>query len=44
MKKIEKDIKKFENIKELLYNSAKVYADNIAFSTKVIDNGSKQYI
>ena len=44
MKKIEKDIKKFENIKELLYNSAKVYADNIAFSTKIIDNGSKKYV
>lgn len=44
MKKQEKNIKKFENIKELLYHSADVYSDHIAFTTKVIDNGTKKYI
>lgn len=44
MKKQEKNIKKFENIKELLYHSADIYSDNIAFTTKVIDNGTKKYI
>ena len=44
MKKIDKDIKKFENIKELLYHSANVYSNKTAFTTKVIDNGSKKYI
>lgn len=44
MKKQEKNIKKFENIKELLYHSADVYSDHIAFTTKVIDNGTKKYM
>lgn len=44
MKEHEKNIKKFENIKELLYHSADVYSDHIAFTTKVIDNGTKKYI
>ena len=44
MKEQEKNIKKFENIKELLYYSADVYSDHIAFTTKVIDNGTKKYI
>ena len=44
MKKQEKNIKKFENIKELLYHSADVYSDHIAFTTKVIDNATKKYI
>ncbi len=44
MKRQEKNIKKFENIKELLYHSADVYSDHIAFTTKVIDNGTKKYI
>lgn len=32
---MKKDIKMFNNIKELIYNSAKEYSDNIAFTTKV---------
>lgn len=44
MKRQEKNVKKFENIKELLYHSADVYSDHIAFTTKVIDNGTKKYI
>ena len=32
---MKKNITMFNNIKELIYNSAKQYSDNIAFTTKV---------
>lgn len=32
---MKKDIKMFNNIKELIYNSAKQYSNNIAFTTKI---------
>ena len=37
----DKVIKRFKNIKELLYHSAKIYADNVAFTVK---NKSKEGI
>lgn len=42
MKKVEK-IKEFKNIKEIIYNSAKKYADQIAFISKHQDGKNKTY-
>ena len=39
-----KNIEKFENIKEIIYHSATVYSDNIAFSTKIKNSGNVEYI
>lgn len=40
-----RDAKKFNNIKELIYNSAEVYKDNIAFVTKIKkENKEVEYI
>lgn len=39
------NLKKFRNIKELLYNSAKLYKNNIAFTSKIKNEGNKiEYI
>ena len=32
---MKKDIKMFNNVKEIIYNSAKEYSKNIAFTTKI---------
>lgn len=37
-------IQKFENIKELLYHSANIYAENIAFTTKIKNGKNIKYI
>lgn len=42
MKKVE-EIKEFKNIKEIIYNSAKKYADQIAFISKHQDGKNKTY-
>ena len=42
MKK-EKNVQEFKDIKEIMYNSAKVYADNIAFVVKHQEGKSKTY-
>lgn len=42
MKKI-RDVKEFENIKEMIYNSAKKYADHIAFIIKHQEGKNKTY-
>lgn len=42
MKKI-RDVKEFENIKEMIYNSAKKYAEHIAFIVKHQDGKNKTY-
>ena len=39
-----KNIEKFENIKEIIYHSATVYSDNIAFTTKIKNSGDVEYI
>ena len=39
-----KNIEKFENIKEIIYHSATVYSDNIAFTTKIKNSGNVEYI
>lgn len=39
-----KNIEKLENIKEIIYHSATVYSDNIAFSTKIKNSGNVEYI
>ena len=39
-----KNIEKFENIKGIIYHSATVYSDNIAFSTKIKNSGNVEYI
>lgn len=44
MKKKIRTVPKFENIKEILYNSAKKYPDNIAFTTKVKKEDGVEYI
>lgn len=41
---MKKEIKKFDNIKEVIYHSATVYSDKTAFTTKVKDGSSSQYI
>lgn len=43
MKK-EQTIIKFDNIKDLLYHSANIYADNTAFTTKIKDGKNVKYI
>ena len=42
--KSKKHIKKFENVKDIIYNSAKIFADNIAFTTKVKNGSEVAYI
>ena len=42
MKKV-RDVKEFENIKEMIYNSAKKYADHIAFIVKHQEGKNKTY-
>lgn len=42
--KSKKSIKKFENVKDIIYNSAKVFADKIAFTTKVKNGSEVAYI
>lgn len=44
MKRQTKNIKKFKNIKELLYHSATVYSNHIAFTTKVQKNNDVKYV
>lgn len=44
MKRQTKNIKKFKNIKELLYHSATVYSNHIAFTTKVQKNDDVKYV
>lgn len=44
MKRQTKNIKKFKNIKELLYHSAMVYSNHIAFTTKVQKNDDVKYV
>lgn len=44
MKGKERNIPKFENIKEILYHSVSKYPDNIAFTTKVKKNKDVEYI
>lgn len=39
-----KNIEKFENIKGIIYHSATVYSDNIAFTTKIKNSGDVEYI
>lgn len=39
-----KNITKFENIKELLYHSANEFSNNIAFTTKIKNNNDIKYI
>ena len=42
MKKV-RDVKEFENIKEMIYYSAKKYANNIAFIVKHQEGKNKTY-
>ena len=42
--KSKKHIKKFENVKDIIYNSAKIFADKIAFTTKVKNGSEVAYI
>ena len=42
--KSKKSIKKFENVKDIIYNSAKIFADKIAFTTKVKNGSEVAYI
>lgn len=44
MKGKERNIPKFENIKEILYHSVSKYPDNIAFTTKVKKDKDVEYI
>lgn len=39
-----KSITKFENIKELIYHSANVFSNNIAFTTKIKNDNNIEYI
>lgn len=39
-----KNISRFRNIKEIIYNSAKIYSNNIAFTTKIKENNDTKYI
>lgn len=41
---MKEEIQKFDNIKEVIYHSATVYSDEIAFTTKVKNGSSSQYI
>ncbi len=41
---MKKEIQKFDNIKEIIYHSATVYSDNIAFTTKIKTDGNTEYI
>ena len=38
-----RDAKKFDNIKEIIYNSVKLYPNHIAFVTKIKDNNETKY-
>jgi len=38
-----RDMDRFENIKDLIYNSAEKYAKNVAFTTKVINGKEVEY-
>lgn len=40
----EKDIKKYKNIKEIIYNSVNIYKNNIAFTSKVQTKDNITYI
>ena len=39
---MKKEIQKFDNIKEIIYHSATVYSDNIAFTTKIKTDGNTE--
>ena len=38
-----RDAKKFDNIKDIIYNSVKLYPNHIAFVTKIKDNNETKY-
>lgn len=39
-----KNIIKFDNVKEMLYHSASIYSNHIAFTTKIKNNDNIEYI
>lgn len=41
---MEKKFQRFKNIKEIIYHSAIIYSNNIAFTTKIKNNGEVKYV
>lgn len=39
-----RNVPRFKDIKEIIYNSAKLYSDNIAYTTKVVEGQGAKYV